>query len=81
MALYHRRFSDASFLASTDDRIFVINAFPSNFQTERSTSHMTYDPVLYSRMLTELTFAFHIIFATVRVGIPDHDRFRRVVWN
>jgi cytochrome d ubiquinol oxidase subunit I len=31
---------------------------------------MNYDPVLYSRMLTELTFAFHIIFATVGVGIP-----------
>lgn len=31
---------------------------------------MAYDPVLYSRMLTELTFAFHIIFATVGVGIP-----------
>jgi cytochrome d ubiquinol oxidase subunit I len=31
---------------------------------------MTYDPVLYSRMLTELTLAFHIIFATVGVGIP-----------
>ena len=31
---------------------------------------MTYDPVYYSRMLTELTFAFHIIFATVGVGIP-----------
>ncbi len=42
---------------------------------------MTYDPVYYSRMLTELTFAFHIIFATVGVGIPDHDRIRRVVWH
>lgn len=31
---------------------------------------MAYDPVLYSRMLTELTLAFHIIFATIGVGVP-----------
>jgi cytochrome d ubiquinol oxidase subunit I len=31
---------------------------------------MAYDPVLYSRMLTELTLGFHIIFATIGVGIP-----------
>jgi cytochrome bd ubiquinol oxidase subunit I len=31
---------------------------------------MHYDPVLYSRMLTELTLAFHIIFATIGVGVP-----------
>jgi cytochrome d ubiquinol oxidase subunit I len=31
---------------------------------------VAYDPVLYSRMLTELTLAFHIIFATIGVGIP-----------
>ncbi|MCD1258924.1 cytochrome ubiquinol oxidase subunit I [Paenibacillus athensensis] len=31
---------------------------------------MHYDPVLYSRILTELTLAFHILFATVGVGIP-----------
>ncbi|OXM82354.1 cytochrome ubiquinol oxidase subunit I [Paenibacillus rigui] len=29
-----------------------------------------YDPVYYSRMLTELTLAFHIIFATIGVGVP-----------
>jgi len=29
-----------------------------------------YDPVLFSRLLTSLTLAFHIIFATVGVGIP-----------
>ncbi|WP_068773550.1 cytochrome ubiquinol oxidase subunit I [Paenibacillus sp. FJAT-26967] len=29
-----------------------------------------YDPVLYSRYLTELTLAFHIIFATIGVGVP-----------
>lgn len=29
-----------------------------------------YDPVIYSRMLTTLTLAFHIIFATIGVGIP-----------
>ncbi|AFC27557.1 cytochrome D ubiquinol oxidase subunit 1 [Paenibacillus mucilaginosus 3016] len=29
-----------------------------------------YDPVFYSRMLTELTLAFHIIFATIGVGVP-----------
>jgi cytochrome d ubiquinol oxidase subunit I len=29
-----------------------------------------YDPVLYSRMLTELTLAFHILFATIGVGVP-----------
>ncbi len=29
-----------------------------------------YDPVLYSRILTETTLAFHIIFATIGVGIP-----------
>jgi cytochrome d ubiquinol oxidase subunit I len=31
---------------------------------------MTYDPILYSRILTELTLAFHIIFATIGVGVP-----------
>ncbi len=31
---------------------------------------MNYDPVLYSRILTELTLAFHIIFATIGVGVP-----------
>ncbi|MBP1989476.1 cytochrome ubiquinol oxidase subunit I [Paenibacillus eucommiae] len=31
---------------------------------------MSYDPVLYSRMLTELTLGFHIIFATIGVGVP-----------
>lgn len=30
----------------------------------------SYDPVLYSRILTELTLAFHIIFATIGVGVP-----------
>ncbi|MFC0216252.1 cytochrome ubiquinol oxidase subunit I [Paenibacillus chartarius] len=29
-----------------------------------------YDPILYSRMLTELTLAFHILFATIGVGVP-----------
>ncbi|WP_308635349.1 cytochrome ubiquinol oxidase subunit I [Paenibacillus silvisoli] len=29
-----------------------------------------YDPVVYSRMLTGLTLAFHIIFATIGVGVP-----------
>jgi cytochrome d ubiquinol oxidase subunit I len=29
-----------------------------------------YDPVLYSRLLTFLTLAFHIIFATIGVGVP-----------
>ncbi|WP_405079972.1 cytochrome ubiquinol oxidase subunit I [Paenibacillus chitinolyticus] len=29
-----------------------------------------YDPVLYSRILTEVTLAFHIIFATIGVGVP-----------
>ncbi|WP_166244658.1 cytochrome ubiquinol oxidase subunit I [Paenibacillus turpanensis] len=29
-----------------------------------------YDPVLYSRLLTSLTLGFHIIFATIGVGIP-----------
>ncbi|SDZ10773.1 cytochrome d ubiquinol oxidase subunit I [Evansella caseinilytica] len=29
-----------------------------------------YDPVLYSRLLTTLTLAFHVIFATLGVGIP-----------
>ncbi|MDG5788026.1 cytochrome ubiquinol oxidase subunit I [Evansella sp. AB-P1] len=29
-----------------------------------------YDPVLYSRILTTLTLAFHVIFATLGVGIP-----------
>lgn len=29
-----------------------------------------YDPVMYSRMLTGLTLAFHIIFATIGVGVP-----------
>jgi cytochrome d ubiquinol oxidase subunit I len=31
---------------------------------------MAYDPVLYSRILTELTLGFHIIFATIGVGVP-----------
>lgn len=31
---------------------------------------MAYDPILYSRMLTELTLGFHIIFATIGVGVP-----------
>lgn len=29
-----------------------------------------YDPVLYSRILTFATLAFHIIFATIGVGVP-----------
>lgn len=29
-----------------------------------------YDPVLYSRILTEITLGFHIIFATIGVGVP-----------
>ncbi|MBU9714603.1 cytochrome ubiquinol oxidase subunit I [Evansella tamaricis] len=31
---------------------------------------LEYDPVLYSRILTALTLAFHVIFATIGVGIP-----------
>ncbi|WP_174807147.1 cytochrome ubiquinol oxidase subunit I [Paenibacillus ehimensis] len=31
---------------------------------------MQYDPVFFSRMLTELTLSFHIIFATIGVGVP-----------
>lgn len=30
----------------------------------------TYDPVFYSRILTSFTLAFHIIFATLGVGVP-----------
>jgi len=30
----------------------------------------TYDPVIFSRWLTSLTLAFHIIFATIGVGVP-----------
>jgi len=30
----------------------------------------TYDPVVFSRMLTSLTLGFHIIFATIGVGVP-----------
>jgi cytochrome d ubiquinol oxidase subunit I len=29
-----------------------------------------YDPVIYSRILTFVTLAFHIIFATIGVGVP-----------
>ncbi|KMJ56188.1 hypothetical protein AB685_23310, partial [Bacillus sp. LL01] len=29
-----------------------------------------YDPVLYSRILTGLTLGYHVIFATIGVGIP-----------
>ncbi|MBB6284512.1 hypothetical protein B1690_13510 [Geobacillus sp. 46C-IIa] len=29
-----------------------------------------YDPVWFSRVLTELTLTFHIIYATIGVGIP-----------
>ncbi len=29
-----------------------------------------YDPILYSRILTFTTLAFHIIFATIGVGVP-----------
>ncbi|WP_078554100.1 cytochrome ubiquinol oxidase subunit I [Bacillus alkalicellulosilyticus] len=29
-----------------------------------------YDPIFYSRLLTSLTLAFHILFATIGVGIP-----------
>ncbi|WP_026689016.1 cytochrome ubiquinol oxidase subunit I [Alteribacter aurantiacus] len=29
-----------------------------------------YDPVIYSRILTSLTLGFHIIFATIGVGVP-----------
>jgi cytochrome d ubiquinol oxidase subunit I len=29
-----------------------------------------YDPVLYSRLLTGMTLGFHIIFATIGVGVP-----------
>ncbi len=31
---------------------------------------MTYDAVFYSRMLTSVTLGFHIIFATIGVGLP-----------
>lgn len=31
---------------------------------------MNYDPVFYSRILTGLTLGFHIIFATIGVGLP-----------
>ncbi|MEK4027828.1 MULTISPECIES: cytochrome ubiquinol oxidase subunit I [Bacillaceae] len=31
---------------------------------------MSYDAVLYSRILTEMTLAFHILFATIGVGVP-----------
>jgi cytochrome d ubiquinol oxidase subunit I len=31
---------------------------------------MNYDPVVYSRILTGLTLGFHIIFATIGVGVP-----------
>ncbi|NGP45287.1 cytochrome ubiquinol oxidase subunit I [Bacillaceae bacterium SIJ1] len=31
---------------------------------------MSYDPVFYSRFLTGLTLSFHIIFATIGVGVP-----------
>ncbi|XEC97701.1 cytochrome ubiquinol oxidase subunit I [Paenibacillus tarimensis] len=30
----------------------------------------TYDPVIWSRILTSLTLAFHIIYATIGVGVP-----------
>ncbi len=30
----------------------------------------TYNAVLYSRILTEVTLAFHILFATIGVGVP-----------
>jgi len=30
----------------------------------------SYDPVVYSRILTGLTLGFHIIFATIGVGVP-----------
>ncbi|MBW7456394.1 cytochrome ubiquinol oxidase subunit I, partial [Paenibacillus sepulcri] len=29
-----------------------------------------YDPVMYSRILTSFTLAFHIIYATIGVGVP-----------
>lgn len=29
-----------------------------------------YDPVIYSRLLTSLTLGFHVIFATIGVGVP-----------
>lgn len=29
-----------------------------------------YDPVLYSRILTGITLAVHVIFATIGVGVP-----------
>lgn len=31
---------------------------------------LEYNPTLYSRILTELTLTFHIIFATIGVGVP-----------
>ncbi|WP_248930564.1 cytochrome ubiquinol oxidase subunit I [Paenibacillus hamazuiensis] len=31
---------------------------------------LPYDPVLYSRILTGVTLGFHIIFATIGVGVP-----------
>ncbi|WP_282943601.1 cytochrome ubiquinol oxidase subunit I [Paenibacillus sp. RC67] len=31
---------------------------------------MTYDPAVYSRILTGLTLGFHILFATIGVGVP-----------
>ena len=37
-----------------------------------------YDPVMYSRILTSFTLAFHIIYATIGVGVPLDDRTRGV---
>ncbi|MFD2671673.1 cytochrome ubiquinol oxidase subunit I [Marinicrinis sediminis] len=31
---------------------------------------LAYDPVIYSRLLTSMTLIFHIIFATIGVGVP-----------
>ncbi|MFE5318835.1 cytochrome ubiquinol oxidase subunit I [Paenibacillus sp. NPDC056579] len=31
---------------------------------------MSYDPAVYSRILTGLTLGFHIVFATIGVGVP-----------
>jgi cytochrome d ubiquinol oxidase subunit I len=37
---------------------------------EEGAKYMFNDPVVLSRLLTGLTLAFHIIFATIGVGVP-----------
>jgi cytochrome bd ubiquinol oxidase subunit I len=48
----------------------MLRLVPYVAKVQELVSLFTGDPVIYSRILTAVTLAFHIIFATVGVGVP-----------